>query len=113
MENCLFCKIINKEVPLEIVFEDEKFLVFKDIDPQAPVHLLIVPKEHIESVDHLEEKNKELIGELFLITKKIARDQKVAKDGYRLILNVGKKGGQTIDHLHLHLLGGKTLPWPS
>jgi len=113
MENCLFCKIINKEVPLEIVFEDEKFLVFKDIDPQAPVHLLIVPKEHIESVNHLEEKNKELIGELFLITKKIARDQKVAKDGYRLILNVGKKGGQTIDHLHLHLLGGKTLPWPS
>jgi len=113
MENCLFCKIINKEVPSEIVFEDEKFLVFKDINPQAPVHLLIIPKEHIESVDHLEEKNKELIGELFLITKKIARDQKVAKDGYRLVLNVGKKGGQTIDHLHLHLLGGKTLPWPS
>lgn len=113
MKNCLFCKIINKEVPSEIVFEDEKFLVFKDINPQAPVHLLIIPKEHIESVDHLEEKNKELIGELFLITKKIARDQKVAKDGYRLVLNVGKKGGQTIDHLHLHLLGGKTLPWPS
>jgi len=113
MKNCLFCKIINKEVPSEIVFEDEKFLVFKDINPQAPVHLLIIPKEHIESVDHLEEKDKELIGELFLITKKIARDQKVAKDGYRLVLNVGKKGGQTIDHLHLHLLGGKTLPWPS
>lgn len=109
---CLFCKIANKEIPAEIVYEDKKFLAFKDINPQAPVHLLIIPKEHIESVDHLKEKNKELIGELFLVAQKVAREEGLAKEGYRLIINVGKKAGQTIDHLHLHLLGGKKLPWP-
>ena len=110
--SCLFCKIANKELPSEILYEDDEFLVFKDINPQAPIHLLIIPKEHLESVDHLREKDKELIGRLLLLAQKIARDQGVAKSGYRLVFNVGKNAGQTIDHLHLHLLGGKTLPWP-
>ena len=110
--SCLFCKIAKKELPSEILYEDDEFLVFKDINPQAPIHLLIIPKEHLESVDHLREKDKELIGRLFLLAQKIARDQGIAKSGYRLVLNVGKNAGQTIDHLHLHLLGGRSLPWP-
>lgn len=112
MKDCLFCKIINKEIPADIVYEDDDFFAFKDINPQSPIHLLVVPKKHIPSVNHFESEDKELIGRLFLVAKGIARDQGVAEEGYRLIINVGKKAGQTVDHLHLHLLGGKTLPWP-
>ena len=104
--DCVFCKIIKKEVPAEIVYEDEKIIVFKDIKPLAPLHLLIVPKKHIPSVDHFKAQDKELIGEIFLTAKKVAREQGVANSGYKLVFNVGKGGGQIINHLHLHLLGG-------
>jgi len=103
--DCLFCKIINKEIPADIVYEDEKFLAFKDINPQAPIHVLIIPKKHIPSVDHLEVNDKDLMGELILIAQKIAREKKLK--GYKLIINVGREGGQVIDHLHLHLLSGR------
>ena len=106
MKNCLFCKIINKEVPSDIIYEDEKVIAFKDIHPKAPVHLLIVPKKHIPSVDHLEMEDKTLMGELILTAQKIAREKKLK--GYRLQINVGRPAGQLIDHLHLHLLA-----WPS
>ncbi len=106
---CIFCKIINKTLPAEIVFEDEKIIVFKDIEPKAPLHLLIVPKSHIPSVNHLQEQDKELIGELFLSAQKIAREQGVAETGYRLSFNIGKDAGQTVEHLHLHLMGGEKL----
>ena len=109
--SCIFCKIVKKEIPSEICYQDEKILAFKDIAPKAPVHLLIIPKKHILSVDHLGKRDRELIGELFLVAKKLARKFKVDKTGYRLIFNVGKDAGQTIDHLHLHLLGGKKLPF--
>ena len=111
MQNCLFCKIANKEASAEIVYEDEKVVAFKDIHPKAPLHLLIIPKKHIPSVDHLESKDQRLMGELFLVAQKIARAEGVDKTGYRLIFNIGKDAGQTVDHLHLHLLGGKKLPW--
>lgn len=101
---CIFCQIANKEKSGEIVYEDEKFVAFKDINPKARVHLLIVPRKHIESIDHVEIQDKELMGELLLTAQKIARDQKL--DGYKLQFNVGRKGGQLIDHLHLHLLSG-------
>lgn len=104
--NCLFCKIINKELPSEIIYEDEQFTAFKDIRPKAPLHLLIVPKKHIFSVERLEPQDKELVGELFLAAKKIARERGVSKTGYKLVFNVGRGGGQLIDHLHLHLLAG-------
>lgn len=110
MQNCLFCKVINKEVPAEIVYENDKFVAFKDVHPKAPLHLLIVPKKHIPSVDHLESKDQKLMGELFLTAQKIARDQGVAKTGYKLVFNVGKGAGQIIEHLHLHLLGGWQTP---
>jgi histidine triad (HIT) family protein len=108
---CIFCKIINKEIPSEIVYQDEKILAFKDIVPKAPVHILIIPKKHVPSVDYLRKENRELIGELCLVARKLAKKYKVSKTGYRLIFNVGKDAGQTIDHLHLHLLGGKKLLW--
>jgi len=106
MSECIFCKIINKQAPAEIIYEDDKFVVFKNIKPSAPIHLLIVPRKHILSVQHLELMDKELIGELFLTAKKIAEQENIADKGYKLVFNVGRGGGQMIDHLHLHLIGG-------
>lgn len=103
--SCLFCKIAKKEVPSEIIYEDERFVVFKDINPQAPVHLLIIPRKHIPSVNHVEIEDKNLMGELILTAQKIAKEKKL--NGYKLQINVGRDGGQLIDHLHLHLLSGK------
>ena len=105
MEDCIFCKIINKEIPSLNLYEDDNFIVFKDIKPAAPVHVLIMPKEHINSINELEEKHKELMGEMLLLAKKMAKDLETS-DGYKLHFSVGQKGGQTIDHVHLHLMGG-------
>lgn len=103
--SCIFCDIINKKAPSDIVYEDERFIVFKDIKPSAPVHLLLAPKEHIVSVNDLKDKHKELVSDLVLLAKNVA-EQEGTVDGYKLIFNVGRKGGQIIDHLHLHLMGG-------
>ncbi|PIQ06211.1 MAG: histidine triad nucleotide-binding protein [Candidatus Nealsonbacteria bacterium CG18_big_fil_WC_8_21_14_2_50_37_10] len=108
--DCLFCKIANKKTPTEIVYENDKVVAFKDIHPKAPIHLLIVPKKHITSVDHLEFQDKELVGELILAAQKIAKGKKL--NGYKLIINVGRPAGQVIDHLHLHLLSGKPTQLP-
>jgi len=105
VDNCIFCKIIKKENPSEIVYENDKFIAFNDIHPAAPIHILIIPKRHIISVAHLKSSDKEMIGELILIAKKIAEDKKI--DGYKLAINVGRKGGQIVDHIHLHLLADK------
>lgn len=105
MEDCLFCKIIKKEIPAEIVCENEEVIAFKDIKPKASLHILILPKKHIESVNHLGVEDKYLMGDLFLAAKKIAKEKNL--EGYKLAVNVGRKGGQLIDHLHLHLLGGE------
>jgi len=107
---CLFCKIIKKEIPSEIIYENDKVIVFKDIHPKAEVHLLILPKKHIVSVNHLEEEDKELMGELISTAQKIAKEKKLT--GYKLIINVGREAGQIIDHLHLHLLSGKKIELP-
>lgn len=107
--DCIFCKIVNKELDTEIVFEDEQILVFKDINPKAPVHLLIIPKKHIESIAHLAEEDKGLIGEMFWRAKKLAEEKGIDKSGYKLIINCGDDAGQIIKHLHLHLLGGQKL----
>lgn len=105
MSDCIFCDIINKKSPAEILYEDNKFVSIKDIKPLAPVHFLIIPKEHIASVNDLEERHRELISDLFLLAKKIANEQGI-DDGYKLAFNTGRKGGQLIDHIHLHLMGG-------
>ncbi|MFH1181210.1 MAG: histidine triad nucleotide-binding protein [bacterium] len=109
---CLFCKIINKELPAEIIHEDEKILAFRDIYPKAKVHILIVPKQHVLAASFSESKiGKELIGEMFSAAGKIAETKLISQGGYRLVVNVGKDAGQTVEHLHLHLLGGEKLPW--
>ncbi|GAG18461.1 unnamed protein product [marine sediment metagenome] len=106
MTDCIFCKIAQGEIPADIVYKEEDFIVFRDIEPKAPVHILIIPKKHIVSVNHLEQEDKDLIGRLFLVTKKVAESIGLKEKGYKLVFNVGKGGGQTVDHLHLHLLGG-------
>ncbi|HDH99195.1 MAG TPA: histidine triad nucleotide-binding protein [bacterium] len=103
---CIFCQIINKEAPAKIVYEDEKIIAFKDIHPVAPVHILVVPKRHIDSVEDLKEEDRELAGRLILVAKKVARQFSINKSGYKLVFNVGRGGGQIIDHIHLHLIGG-------
>mgnify|MGYP001101276934 CR=1 FL=1 len=108
--NCLFCKIIKRKLPSEIIYENEKVMAFKDIHPKAPIHFLILPKKHIQSVNHLKAGDKELMGEIFLAAKKITKEKKLK--GYKLVINIGRKGGQLIDHLHLHFLSGKKINLP-
>lgn len=106
MDPCLFCKIINKQIPSEIVFENDILLSFKDIRPSAPVHYLIVPKEHIQSIAYLKDNHRGVLSDLIFSAKELAL--KLGLKGYKLVFNVGREGGQVIDHLHLHLLGGWT-----
>ncbi len=103
---CVFCKIAQKQIPAEIIAESDRVIVFKDIRPSAPTHLLVVPKEHIQSIDHLESNHREIIAELIYAAKNAART--AGLKGYKLVFNVGREGGQVIDHLHLHILGGWT-----
>lgn len=105
-EHCTFCKIIRGEIPAEFLYRDESLVVFKDIRPHAPVHLLIVPREHIRSLNDLEEKNKDILFKMIMKAKEIAKEHSIAESGYRLVFNVERGGGQVIFHLHLHLLGG-------
>jgi histidine triad (HIT) family protein len=109
MENCVFCNIVHKVISKELLYEDGDILAFHDLLPQAPVHLLIVSKEHIPSVTVLEERHQALLGKMVLVAKKLAEESKIDQSGYKLIYNVGKDGGQVIQHLHLHVLGGKKL----
>ncbi len=104
--NCLFCKIVNREIPTEFLYEDENYVVFKDINPAAPVHLLLIPKKHIRSMNDITADDEKLISGLFLIAKDMAKVQGVNESGYKLLFNVEKGGGQEIFHVHLHLIGG-------
>lgn len=106
---CIFCQIISKEIPADIVFEDEQVLVFKDIHPVAPVHVLIIPKRHIASINNLVEADEKLVGHLILVAKQIAQDLRTAGKGYKLLIRTGKWGGQEVGHIHLHLIGGAKL----
>lgn len=107
--NCIFCKIIKKEIPSEIVFEDGDIFAFKDIQPIAPIHILIIPKKHIPTVNDLTEQDKNLVGKMILTSQKIARELKTSEDGYKLLFRVKEWGGQEVSHIHLHLIGGAKL----
>lgn len=109
MEDCIFCKIVKGEIPSKKVYEDEEILAFEDINPMAPVHILVIPKKHIKSVNELEKKDNNLIGKMFLVIKNIAKEKGIDKEGYRVVTNIGENGGQEVKHLHFHLLGGKKL----
>ena len=109
--DCLFCNIVKGQIPSEKVYEDNDVYAFKDVNPEAPVHILIIPKRHIKSVDELEETDKKLVGHIFLVAKKLAKENKL-ENGYRLVSNIGEEGGQSVKHLHFHLLGGRSFNWP-
>ena len=108
----IFTQIINKEIPADIVYEDDICLAFKDISPQAPVHLLIIPKKEIVSIATLTDEDKEIMGHMMVKTAEIARIAGLEEDGYRVVTNIGENGGQSVFHIHFHLLGGRRLTWP-
>jgi histidine triad (HIT) family protein len=112
MTDCLFCKIANGGISAKKALETTSLLAFYDIDPKAPVHILIIPKKHIASNNEVAAEDEVLIGSMFTAAKKIAADLGIADDGYRLVFNCGRDGGQAVTHLHLHLLGGRQLGWP-
>lgn len=112
MAETLFSKIINREIPADIVYEDERSLAFKDIQPTAPVHLLIIPKKAIRSINEMAQEDSELFGHLFWVARTIAKDMGFADDGYRVVMNCNEDGGQSVYHVHLHLIAGKPLGWP-
>jgi histidine triad (HIT) family protein len=110
MENCLFCRIISKEIPSSVVYEDEDILAFNDITPQAPVHILLIPKRHISSTEEITEDNKEIAGKIIAAASLLAKQKGL--EGYRLVFNSGESAGQSVFHLHCHLLGGRNFSWP-
>ncbi|NWN82086.1 MAG: histidine triad nucleotide-binding protein [Halomonas sp.] len=110
---CLFCKIINREIPAEIVFEDDRVVAFEDINPQAPTHLLIIPKKHIATLNDIEEDDLALVGRLQYAAAHLARERGFADDGYRVVMNCNDQGGQTVYHIHMHLMGGRRFTWPA
>lgn len=109
MEDCIFCKIINKEVPSTIVYEDEDVIAFKDIHPVTPVHILVIPKKHISSLVDLKEEDEAVIGKIYTVINKIAKQEGILDKGFRVIVNCGEDGGQVVKHIHFHLFGGKKL----
>lgn len=110
--DCLFCKISKGEIPSTKVYEDDLVYAFLDIEPQAPVHIIIIPKEHIASANELNDDNAGVVGHIFAVAVKIAKEQGFAEDGYRIVNNCGENGGQTVGHLHFHVLAGRNLGWP-
>lgn len=109
MQTCIFCKIITKEIPSQLLYEDDEVVAFADINPKAPIHILIVPRKHIPNVDELKPEDEKLVGKLIYTAQKIAREKGIAKSGYRLVFNTRAHSGQEVDHIHLHLLGGQPL----
>lgn len=110
--DCIFCKIAAKQIPSSVVFENDMVLAFRDIQPEAPSHVLVIPKKHVASLDDLAPEEQELAAALLFAVQEVARLEKVAESGYRVVTNTGKEGGQTVSHLHFHVLGGRNMQWP-
>jgi histidine triad (HIT) family protein len=112
VEDCIFCKIVQGTIPSKIAFQNDEMVAIHDINPAAPVHLLIMPRQHIASTAELTEQNVPLIGRMVLVASQLARENNLEANGYRIVTNTGSDGGQTVNHLHLHLLGGRHMTWP-
>jgi histidine triad (HIT) family protein len=110
--DCLFCKIINREIPASIVYEDDRVLAFNDINPQGPTHVLVVPKQHIASLNDLAAEHDAIVGEMVRRAAAIAKERGISAGGFRTVFNTNKDAGQTVFHIHLHLIGGRSLGWP-
>ena len=112
MNDCLFCKMVAGEIKPDTVYENDKVLAFRDINPQAPTHILVIPKEHIATLNDIDESHLDLIGELYLAAREIARAEGIEERGFRTVINCNEDSGQTVFHVHLHLLGGRRMHWP-
>lgn len=112
MEECIFCKIANKTIPSNVVYEDDQIIAFNDINPQAPTHILLIPKEHFASLNEVPEEKKGLLSTLLIKARQIAEEHSIAQSGYRIVLNTQKDSGQEVFHLHFHLFGGRRMSWP-
>ena len=111
MADCIFCKIAAGEIPSTKVYEDDLCLAFRDLNPQAPTHILVIPKDHIQSVDEIDASNEAVVGHIFSVIAKVAKDEDLDK-GYRVVSNIGEQGQQTVPHLHFHIIGGRDMTWP-
>ena len=111
--DCIFCKIVKGDIPSNKIYEEDKVLAFHDISPEAPIHFLVIPKEHIKSANDINENNSHIISHIFLVINKLVRELNIAETGYRIVNNCGKDGGQTVDHIHFHVLGQRDLKWPT
>lgn len=112
ISECVFCLISSGKIPSDVVYEDEELIAFKDINPEAPIHILIVPKKHIPSIMALDDNDTQLICKIYNVIKKLAIQFNIADSGFRVVSNCGKDGGQSVDHIHFHLLGGRAMQWP-
>lgn len=112
MSECLFCKIAAGKIPAKVIHEDELSLAFEDINPQAPVHTLVIPKKHISTSLEIADKDREIVGHMLMVAAKIAKDKGIDKKGFRLVMNTNADAGQTVFHIHLHILGGRVMHWP-
>ena len=112
MSDCLFCKIVDGKIPAKMVYQDDKSIAFRDINPQAPTHILVVPRKHIPSLNDLTEADAPLVGHLHVVAQKLAHEEGLVERGYRTLFNTGREAGQTVFHIHLHLVGGRPLGWP-
>jgi histidine triad (HIT) family protein len=112
MDECIFCNIVNKEIPAKVVYEDDKIIAFDDINPQAPVHVLLIPKEHYTSLNDISEENKDLLGHILFKARQVAQKKGVKESGYRIVLNTARDSGQDVFHIHFHVLGGRRMTWP-
>ena len=108
--DCVFCKISDGEIPSDVIYEDEKVIAFNDLDPQAPIHFLVIPKKHITSLATLDESDSDLVAKIMLVIQKLAKENNL--EGYRVVTNIGEDGGQSVPHLHFHVLGGRAFHWP-
>jgi histidine triad (HIT) family protein len=111
-DNCIFCRIVEGDIQAEVVREDDDTIAFRDLDPRAPVHVLVIPKRHIGSVNDVEPTDRELMGALFVAARAVAQREQIAESGYRVVMNTGDDAGQSVAHAHLHVLGGRSLAWP-
>lgn len=112
MSDCLFCKMVSGEISADTVYENDNVLAFRDINPQAPTHVLVIPKQHIATINDLDESHRDLVGELFLAAKEIAQQEGIGERGYRTVMNCNEESGQSVFHVHLHVLGGRRMNWP-
>jgi len=112
MTDCLFCKIVNEDIPAKLLYEDEFVVAFEDINPQAPMHNLVIPKKHISTINDLTTDDEALLGKMYLVAKELAQQKGLADEGYRTVMNCGESAGQTVFHIHLHVLGGRNMSWP-